>query len=85
MPRVVASIRRPAAVDLEEVAFVRRHTNRPIKITVPGPFALAKLALDEHYQDFEALVQACAGAVNDELREVKAAGADIVQIDKPYL
>ena len=85
VPRVVGPIRRRAPVQVRDVAFLRAHTGRPIKITIPGAFTMARLALDEHYRDREALIMAYAAAVNEELRDMKAAGADIVQIDEPYL
>ena len=60
-------------------------TDRPIKITRPGPFTMAQQAQNDHYPDEESLALAYAAAVNDEARDLKAAGADVVQIDEPYL
>jgi 5-methyltetrahydropteroyltriglutamate--homocysteine methyltransferase len=85
VPRVVGPIRRTAPVQVRDVAFLRAHTDRPIKITVPGAFTMAKMALDEHYGDQESLIMAYAGALNEELRELKAAGADVIQIDEPHM
>jgi len=85
VPRVVAPIRRKEAVQVRDVEFLRANTQRPIKITIPGPFTLTQLAKDDHYHDLKALAFAYADVVNEELRELKAAGADIVQLDEPYL
>lgn len=85
VPRVVGPIRRTQPVQVRDVAFLRAHTDRPIKITIPGAFTMAKLAKDEHYGDQEALIMAYAAALNAELREMKAAGADVLQIDEPYM
>ncbi|MEQ9557517.1 MAG: 5-methyltetrahydropteroyltriglutamate--homocysteine methyltransferase [Rhodospirillales bacterium] len=85
VPRVVGAIRRTTPVQVRDVAFLRAHTDRPIKITIPGAFTMAKLAKDEHYGDTEALISAYAKAVNEEIRDLKAAGADVIQIDEPYM
>ncbi len=85
VPRVVGPIQRTQPVQVRDVAFLRAHTDRPIKITIPGAFTMAKLALDEHYGDPEALIMAYAGALNEEVRELKSAGADVIQIDEPYM
>ena len=85
VPRVVGPIRRTQPVQVRDVAFLRAHTDRPLKITIPGAFTMAKLAKDEHYGDQEALIMAYAAALNAELREMKAAGADVLQIDEPYM
>ena len=85
VPRVVGPIRRRHAVEVRDVAFLRRNTDRAIKITLPGPFTMAALAQDEHYKDEEALTLAYADAVNAEARDLKAAGADVIQLDEPYL
>src|SRR3546814_9320157 len=69
VPRVVGPIRRTRPVQVRDVAFLRAHTDRPIKITIPGAFTMAKLAKDEHYGDPEALIMAYAAALNEELRE----------------
>ena len=85
VPRVAAPIRRRAAVEVPDVVFLRKHTTRRIKITLPGPFTMAQQAQDDYYQDEEALALAFAAAVNEEIRDLKAAGADVVQLDEPWL
>jgi len=85
VPRVVGPIRRRHAVERRDVEFLRANTERQIKITLPGPFTMAQQALDEHYKDEEALAMAYADAVNAEARDLKAAGADVVQLDEPYM
>jgi 5-methyltetrahydropteroyltriglutamate--homocysteine methyltransferase len=85
VPRVAGPIRRRAAVEVPDVVFLRKHTTRKIKITLPGPFTMAQQAQDDYYKDEEALALAFAAAVNEELRDLKAAGADVVQIDEPWL
>jgi 5-methyltetrahydropteroyltriglutamate--homocysteine methyltransferase len=85
VPRVVGPIRRERPVEARDVAFVRSLTDRRIKITVPGPFTMAQQAQNDHYDDDRSLALAYADAVNEELRDLKAAGADVIQIDEPYL
>lgn len=85
VPRVVGPITRPAPVQVTEVSVLRKLTGRPIKVTLPGPFTMAKMARDEHYGDQEALINAYANVVNKEIQDLVAAGADIVQIDEPHL
>lgn len=85
VPRVVGKIRRRHAVERRDVAFLRAHTDRPIKITVPGPFTMSQQAQDDYYGDPEALAVAYAGAVNEEIKDLFAAGADVVQLDEPYM
>jgi 5-methyltetrahydropteroyltriglutamate--homocysteine methyltransferase len=85
VPRVVGPIRRTRPVEVRDVAFLRSLTDRRIKITVPGPFTMTQQAQNDHYPDDRGLALAYAEAVNEELRDLKAAGADIVQIDEPYL
>jgi 5-methyltetrahydropteroyltriglutamate--homocysteine methyltransferase len=85
VPRVVGPIRRRGPVEVRDVELLRSLTTRRIKITVPGPFTMAQQAQDDHYGDGRALALAYAEAVNEELRDLKAAGADVVQIDEPYL
>jgi 5-methyltetrahydropteroyltriglutamate--homocysteine methyltransferase len=72
-------------VEVRDVEFLRSITDRRIKITVPGPFTMTQQAQNDHYQDDRSLALAYAEAVNEELRDLKAAGADVVQIDEPYL
>ena len=85
VPRVVGPIRRRGPVEVRDVEFLRSITGRRIKITVPGPFTMTHQAQDDHYADGRSLALAYADAVNAELRDLKAAGADVVQIDEPYL
>ncbi|MDQ3777390.1 MAG: cobalamin-independent methionine synthase II family protein, partial [Actinomycetota bacterium] len=85
VPRVVGPITRTRPVEVRDVAFLRSITERRIKITVPGPFTMTQQAQNDHYPDDRSLALAYADAVNGELRDLKAAGADVVQIDEPYL
>jgi 5-methyltetrahydropteroyltriglutamate--homocysteine methyltransferase len=85
VPRIVGPIRRTRPVEVRDVEFLRSITERRIKITVPGPFTMTQQAQNDHYADDRELALAYADAVNDELRDLEAAGADIVQIDEPYL
>jgi len=85
VPRIVGPIRRRHAVLVDDLRFLRRHTDRRVKITVPGPFTMSQQAQDEHYARPEDAALAYAAAVNEEIRDLFAAGADVVQIDEPYL
>jgi 5-methyltetrahydropteroyltriglutamate--homocysteine methyltransferase len=85
VPRVVGPIRRREPVEIRDVEFLRSITDRRMKITVPGPFTMTQQAQNDHYSDERSLALAYADAVNEELRDLKAAGADVVQIDEPYL
>jgi 5-methyltetrahydropteroyltriglutamate--homocysteine methyltransferase len=85
VPKVVGPIRRTGPVEVRDVRFLRSITDRRIKITVPGPFTMTQQAQNDHYADERSLAIAYAEAVNEELRDLKAAGADVVQIDEPYL
>jgi 5-methyltetrahydropteroyltriglutamate--homocysteine methyltransferase len=85
VPRVIGPIRRGRPVMVRDVRFLRANTDRRIKATIPGPFTMSQQAQDDHYGDEEALAMALADAVNEELRELFAAGADVVQLDEPYL
>jgi 5-methyltetrahydropteroyltriglutamate--homocysteine methyltransferase len=85
VPRVVGKIRRTRPVELRDMQFLRRHTDRPAKITIPGPFTMAQQAQDDFYKDVEALAMDFADAVNGELRDLQAAGADVIQLDEPWL
>ncbi len=85
VPRVVGPIRRRHPVQVRDVEFLRASTDRPIKVTVPGPFTMSEQAQDDFYGDAEALAMDYAAAVNAEVLDLFAAGADIVQIDEPYL
>lgn len=85
VPAVRGPIRRQRPVEVRDVSFLRANTDRQIKITLPGPFTMAQQAQDEHYGDPRALALDLADAVNEEVRDLFTAGADIVQIDEPYL
>src|SRR3954447_23011173 len=85
VPRVAGPIRRRGPVETRDVEFLRSITDRRTKITVPGPFTMTQQAQNDHYATDRDLALAYAEAVNEELRDLKAAGADVVQIDEPYL
>jgi 5-methyltetrahydropteroyltriglutamate--homocysteine methyltransferase len=85
VPRVVGRIIRTRPVEVSDVEFLRRNTERPIKMTVPGPFTVTQQAQNDYYPDDKALALDLALAINAELKDLKAAGADVVQIDEPYL
>ena len=85
VPRVSGPIRRTRPVEVEDVKFLRAHTERKIKMTVPGPFTMSQLAHDDHYGDVRAMALDYAAAVNAEIRDLFAAGADLVQVDEPYM
>ena len=85
VPRVVGRVRRMRPVELRDMQFLRRHTDRSAKITLPGPFTMAQQAKNEFYEDMEALAMDLAAAVNEEARDLEAAGADLIQLDEPWL
>ena len=85
VPRVVGEIRRSRPVQVRDAEFLRALTERPIRVTVPGPFTMSQQAQNDHYPDLRSLALAYADAVNEELRDLAVAGADVVQIDEPYL
>jgi 5-methyltetrahydropteroyltriglutamate--homocysteine methyltransferase len=85
VPRIVGPIHRPHAIQVRDLEFLRAHTDRPVKITVPGPFTMSQQAQNDHYQDAEAAAMDYAAAVNAEVRDLFAAGADVVQLDEPYM
>jgi 5-methyltetrahydropteroyltriglutamate--homocysteine methyltransferase len=85
VPRVVGRVRRTRPVELRDMQFLRRHTDRPAKITLPGPFTMAQQAKNEFYRDVEELAMDFAAAVNAEAHELEAAGADVIQLDEPWL
>jgi 5-methyltetrahydropteroyltriglutamate--homocysteine methyltransferase len=85
VPRIVGQIHRPNPIQVEDVRFLRANTDRLIKMTVPGPFTMSQQAQNDHYADDEAAAMDYAKAVNAEIRDLHAAGADIVQIDEPWL
>jgi 5-methyltetrahydropteroyltriglutamate--homocysteine methyltransferase len=81
----VGPIRRRHAVEVDDLKFLRAHTTRAVKITVPGPFTMAQQAQNDFYADEAEMAMDYAVAVNEEIRDLFAAGADIVQIDEPYM
>ena len=83
VPRVVGKISRRHAVGVRDVEFLRRHTRRRVKVTVPGPFTMSQQAQNDYYRDDKALALDIAAAVNEEIRSLQAAGADVVQIEPP--
>ncbi len=85
VPRVVGPLRRSRPVEVRDVEFLRATTTRTIKATLPGPFTMSQQAQDDYYHDEEALAMALAEVVNEEVRDLFAAGADVVQLDEPYL
>ncbi len=85
VPRVIGPIRRTRPVQVRDVEFLRRHTTRRIKMTVPGPFTMSQQAQNEYYPDEESMALAYAAAVNEEIRELFRAGADVVQLDEPWM
>ena len=85
VPRVVGPIRRRNPVELRDLKVLRANTGRPVKATVPGPFTMSKQAQDDYYKDEEALALAYADAVNAEIKDLFEAGADVVQIDEPWM
>jgi 5-methyltetrahydropteroyltriglutamate--homocysteine methyltransferase len=85
VPRVTGKIRRKYPVEVRDVQFLRANTDRRIKVTVPGPFTMAQQAQNDHYASEEELISDYAAAVNEEIKDLFRAGADIVQIDEPYM
>ena len=85
VPRIVGPIRRKHPVQVRDLEFLRANTDRRVKITVPGPFTMSQQAQNDFYDDAPAAAMDYAAAVNDEIRDLFAAGADIVQIDEPYM
>jgi 5-methyltetrahydropteroyltriglutamate--homocysteine methyltransferase len=85
VPRVVGPLRRRYALAAEDVRFLRARTSLPVKITIPGPFTMSQQAQNDHFPDGRSLALAYAEVVNEEVHEAFAAGADIVQLDEPYM
>jgi 5-methyltetrahydropteroyltriglutamate--homocysteine methyltransferase len=85
VPRIVGKVRRKQPVEVRDVEFLRSNTDRAIKITVPGPFTMSQQAQNDFYADEQEMVLDYAAAVNAEIKDLFAAGADIVQIDEPYM
>jgi len=85
VPRIVGRIRRKHPVEVEDLRFLKRHTTKKVKITVPGPFTMSQQAQNDFYESVDAAAMDYAAAVNEEIRDLFAAGANIVQIDEPYM
>jgi 5-methyltetrahydropteroyltriglutamate--homocysteine methyltransferase len=85
VPRVVGKIRRTSAIEVRDMEFLRRNTALPAKITLPGPFTISQQAKDEFYNDAEALAMDMAAAVNEEAHDLVRAGADVIQLDEPWV
>jgi 5-methyltetrahydropteroyltriglutamate--homocysteine methyltransferase len=85
VPRVTGNVRRKHAVEVRDLQFLRANTDRAIKITVPGPFTMSQQAQNDFYKDEQEMVLDYAAAVNAEIKDLFKAGADIVQIDEPYM
>ncbi len=85
VPRIVGRIRRKRPVEVEDLLFLKQHTARKTKITVPGPFTMLQQAQNDFYKSEEEAAMDYAAAVNEEIRDLFAAGADIVQVDEPYM
>ena len=85
VPRIAGKIRRKHPVEVRDVEFLRENTDRPIKMTVPGPFTMAQQAQNDFYRSEEEMLIDYAAAVNEEIKDLFAAGADVVQVDEPYM
>src|SRR2546423_13850155 len=85
MPRVVGKIQRTRPIEVRDMEFLRRNTDRAAKITLPGPFTMAQQAKNEFYRDDEEMALDFAAALNAEAHELAAAGADVIQLDEPWL
>jgi 5-methyltetrahydropteroyltriglutamate--homocysteine methyltransferase len=85
VPRVVGKVHRVHPVELRDMQFLRRNTDRLAKITMPGPFTMSQQCVNEYYRDNEEMAMDFAVAVNEELRDLQAAGADVIQLDDPWL
>jgi 5-methyltetrahydropteroyltriglutamate--homocysteine methyltransferase len=85
VPRITGPIRRPHPIQLADLRYLKAHSDRPVKITVPGPFTMTKQAQNDHYPDPAAAAMGYAAVVNAEVKDLFAAGADIVQLDEPGL
>ena len=85
VPRITGRIRRRHPVEVEDVRFLRSHTRKKIKITVPGPFTMSQQAQNDFYTSDEEMALDYAAAVNEEIRDLFAVGADVVQVDEPYM
>jgi len=85
VPRVVGPIRRVQPVEVRDVEFARANTDRQVKITLPGPFTMTRQARNDFYKDDAELAMAFAAALNEEIHDLKKAGADVIQLDEPWM
>jgi len=85
VPRVIGPIRRTHPVEVRDMEFLRANTDRMAKITLPGPFTMSRQAINEHYRDEDEMIMDYAAAVNAEARDLEKAGADVIQLDEPWL
>ena len=85
VPRVTGKIRRRNPVEVADLQFLKANTNKPVKMTVPGPFTMSQQAQNDFYNSDEEMALDYAAAVNEEIKDLFAAGADVVQIDEPYM
>src|SRR6201991_4937887 len=85
VPRGLGKVRRSRPVEVDDMKFLRRHTSRAAKITLPGPFTMAQQAKNEFYKDSDELAMAFAEAVNAEALDLQKAGADVIQLDEPWV
>lgn len=85
VPRIVGKIKRTRAIEVEDLLFLKKHTTRQIKITVPGPFTMLQQAQNDFYASEEEAAMDYAVAMNEEIKDLFAHGADVVQVDEPYL
>src|SRR5262245_23619345 len=85
VPRVVGKLRRGRPVEVRDMEFLRSHTQRPAKITLPGPFTMSQQAKNEFYRDDEEMIMDFAVAVNEEAHDLQKAGADVIQLDEPWV
>src|SRR5712672_2669530 len=85
VPRITGKVRRKHAVEVDDLLFLKKNTSRKIKITVPGPFTMFQQAQNDFYKSEEEGALDYAAAVNEEIRDLFAAGADVVQLDEPYM
>ena len=85
VPRVVGRVRRSRPIELRDAKFLRANTDRVTKITLPGPFTMSQQAQDDFYRDEEEMAMDYAAAVNEELKDIKRAGIDVVQLDEPWI
>jgi 5-methyltetrahydropteroyltriglutamate--homocysteine methyltransferase len=85
VPRVIGRVKRRAPAAVEDVKFAKAHTDRPVKMAVAGPMTMIDSTLNQFYKDEAELAMDCAAAVNEELLDLQAAGADMLQIDEPAM